>query len=153
MKDELQKKIYNIDNISESQKDRIEAQTLVLNELLTFLKYQIEKVTAKETLRNSVISKLIERIEDNENEISTNQLLQLFAVLSKDENDAVANILSVVKDKQSTIINLPESTGKKSESHLSAEEIEKTKKLLSIMELVDKLKATELSLEELETKK
>jgi len=153
MTKDIKDQLNELDNISDSQKDRYESQRLIQGELISFLQNQITKVDTKNDLRNSVVAILHERIVDTEEPMSTTQLLKLFEVLSKDENDSIANILSVAKDKQNTVINVPGGQSEKADDELSSAEVNAAKKLLNVFDVLGKLKKSEMSLDELEEEK
>jgi len=149
-------KIDNIEGLTKSQKDKFEMQKIVQENLINFLNNQIEKINSKSELKDTVIQVLKNKVtsEDSDDRMTVNQLLQLLSILSKDENDAISNILNVIKEKQSTIINIPPAQeGINRDSSFTQEDILKTKKLINMFDFVDKLKESEMSLEELETRK
>lgn len=151
MENEIIKKVNEIDNISESQKDRMISQILIQEKLIEFLSSQIEKISSKNELKSKVIEILKDRIEDDENPIPITILLRLFEILSKDENDAISNILGVIKDSKNPIININSST--RDNNIVSVKDMNKAKKVLDVLDFMDNLKKSEMSLDEIENNK
>ena len=86
---------------SESQKDRTDEvdNTRDLN-LVKLLNNQIERASSKYTLKDSVISKIKDRIADETegNEITTSALIHLLEILDRGDNDLMISIISASKD-------------------------------------------------------
>lgn len=142
--------LEKVNNITDSQKDRIDSQSLIQTELIGFLNNQIQKVSEKNNLRELVIKVLKDRIADEDDAMSTTQLLRLFEILSKDENDSISNILGVIKDKN-TVVQF-NNTETRRDSNFSAEEIERAKKFLNAFDIMKEIKKSEMSIEEIENK-
>ena len=149
---ELFSKIKNIDNLSNSQKDRVSMYELIQCELVDFLQNQIHKINTKSELRSLVVNKIIERIDDEGQPISTNALLSLLDILSKDESMSVSSILGILKEQQKVTVNIDTTNREKKELELSAEEVQSARKILGVLDLAKSIKETEYSLDELSEK-
>jgi len=147
-------KIDSITNISQSQKDRFNIYDAINDELHEFMKTQMESITCKSTLRQSIEDKILQRVlEEEDREISTNNLIKLLEIINKTDTDMGINLINILKENQriviENLINVPQGNGKKSiESEFSAEETQSTKKILKALEFISDLKKTEFDKDE-----
>jgi hypothetical protein len=158
MKDEeVLKKVDDILELTESQKDRQLISNLIKKDLLEFLQSQISRVTSGSKLRQLVESQLEERLiplNGDEEGLSDGALLKLYEIISANEANTSGKILELFKETQKIIIqnnNEGNENLKKNSSHeFSNEEVQSTKKLLDLLSLVKDLKKTEFTSEEFE---
>lgn len=150
------KKINDIEQISDSQKDRFNSQVLIQEELFNFLINQMKVENAEKDLKNSLLNEFKEKLEnkddDEEFPLTNAQKIKLVEILFKRENEKNANILNnVMKDKQNLVLNVGQD--KNNDSSLNIKEINEAKKMIDVFDLIKKMKNSEMSLEELENKK
>jgi hypothetical protein len=147
-------KVTGIDNVSQSQMDRFSLYDAINDELHEFMRTQMESVTSKSVLRQSIEDKILQRVlEEEDREISTNHLIKLLEIMSKTDSDIAINLVNILKENQriviENLINVPQGNGKKPiESEFSAEETQTTKKILKSLEFISNLKKTEFDKEE-----
>lgn len=152
---EVLKKVDNIFELTESQKDRQLISNLIREDLLEFLRNQIVRVTSGSELRQLVERQLKNRLEteneDNE-ALSDGALLKLYEILSMNEANLTGKILELFKETQKIIIQTNthpiENIRKSDTNEFSKEEIQTTKKILDIIETVKELKKAEFNEEE-----
>lgn len=150
------KKINDIEQITDSQKDRFNSQVLIQEELFNFLINQMKVENAEKDLKNSLLNEFKEKLEnkddDEEFPLTNAQKIKLVEILFKRENEKNANILNnVMKDKQNLVLNVGQD--KNNDSSLNIKEINEAKKMIDVFDLIKKMKNSEMSLEELENKK
>jgi len=68
---------------------------MLRNDILTFFQTHMERIRKQETLRNSVQEKLHNMIESDE--LSFDQLMRVFSMVSKEENTAAESIISLFR--------------------------------------------------------
>lgn len=154
--EEVIKKINDIEQITNSQKDRFNSQVLIQEELFNFLINQMKVENAEKDLKNSLLNEFKEKLEnkddDEEFPLTNAQKIKLVEILFKRENEKNANILNnVMKDKQNLVLNVGQD--KNNDSSLNIKEINEAKKMIDVFDLIKKMKNSEMSLEELENKK
>lgn len=141
MKEQFFQKIKTI----ETESQAIQEDSAVKTELLVFLKNQMANVQSKNDLKLAVTAELMKRIIEEKDTISTATLIKLMEVLDNTENEKVGNILAVLKQQvifqQNNLVPpaggavpLPE------EQQVSKDDYQKAKK---VYELVEKLKQSE----------
>lgn len=154
--EEVIKKINDIEQITNSQKDRFNSQVLIQEELFNFLINQMKVENAEKDLKNSLLNEFKEKLENKDDDekfpLTNAQKIKLVEILFKRENEKNANILNnVMKDKQNLVLNVGQD--KNNDSSLNIKEINEAKKMIDVFDLIKKMKNSEMSLEELENKK
>ena len=140
MKNNIENVIDNTLQESDSQKDRGSLENTKSLNLINFLNNQIEKSTAKNKLRDDVISKLKNKISNKNDEVPTLVLIRLLEILERADNDLTLGILSSMKEAALLKKLTGEGVGgseKKESLEFNAEELDKFKKILSYIENVD----------------
>ncbi len=122
---------------SDSQKDRNEIDSLRSLNLLTFIEKQIKKADSKDTLRSSVLSKLLNRInsQDADNDDLNNvELIKLLEILEKTDNDLTSIIFENMKDL--SLANQKEKD-KEGDFNITVEDMNIIKKYYKYVELLE----------------
>jgi hypothetical protein len=164
-KQSLIKKIIGIEDLSQSQLDRLNLQNEAYGNLVSFLHNVIEKIQSGSTLRNKLekeIDKLIspDLEEDPEAEkLSPNQLINLFGLVLKFDSEQSAAIINTLKESIKVNVNqnnndgnsgnntgglFPNAEGKED---FTKSDIQNAKKLLHMAE---KIQESEISVDEIE---
>ena len=161
MENEEKKVLDKIDKsliLQEEQQQR-ELFNLIQEDLLSFLRNQINLVVHSSDLKSLVENKLKTRLEsedEEQEELTDGALLKLYEILSTNEVNRSGKILELFKETQKVIIQNNYDEKEKSinptkinnENDLTVEEIQETKKFLKSLDFVKKLKETEFTLEE-----
>jgi ribosome-binding ATPase YchF (GTP1/OBG family) len=157
---EVLKKVDNMFELTESQKDRQLISNLIKKDLLGFLQSQISRVTSGSELRQMVETQLKERLEPlnaDEEGLSDGMLLRLYEIISANEANTSGKILELFKETQKVIIQNNNEGSETQKKHnvqeFSKEEVQSTKKLLDLLSIVEDLKKTEFNPEESEKEK
>lgn len=157
MSNELEKKVCEISEISQSQEDKLNPQNLIKDDLIDFLGSQIRKLSSRNDLKENLMRDFMNRMDDEDPEdpdgvirLTNGQKLKLFEILSKDENDAISNILDVIKKDNGIMINVNEAPKSDKGATYTKENMGDAKGLLDVLDVVKKLKISESSIEELE---
>lgn len=158
-KTELIKKIIGIEDLSQSQLDRLNLQNQAYADLVTFLSNVIAKIQSGSDLRQKLeteINKLISPEEEDADRLSPNQLINLFAIMLKYDSEQSAALINTLKESIKVNINNNSSgdnntipifptTGQ--EEVYTKEQIQQSKKILKIAEAIE---STEMSFDEIE---
>lgn len=102
MSEEADRKEF-LKKIDRTAKDLQQSEDLSLIErdtkidLLLYLKSNLSMVSSRSQLRESVISKILAKMDDED--MTTGQLIKLLEVLDASENDKMGNILGVLKQQ------------------------------------------------------
>lgn len=109
MKD-LEKKINDMTNLSESQRTKLLFKEQVYDDLLVFLQSYIKKITTKNCLKERIESTLLEKMdnvptEDNPDAdtLSNVEMIKLLEILSREEVDSTGNMLKAVIESSKAI--------------------------------------------------
>ena len=161
-KTELIKKIMNIDDLSQSQLDRLNLQNEAYSSLVSFLHSAIDKIQDGNVLKQKLekeINKLIDPDLDENPEaerFSPNQLLNLFAIMMKHDSEQSMTLINTLKESIKINVNQNNEgsqpnaglfpTTVQGESY-TKENIQSSKKTLK---LIDSLEDSGLSIDELE---
>lgn len=158
----LIKKIIGIEDLSQSQLDRLNLQNQAYADLVTFLGNVIEKIKSGSTLRQKLeteINKLIapDLEEDPQAErLSPNQLINLFAIMLKYDSEQSAALINTLKESIKVNINnnppgdnntIPIFPTTGQGEVYTKEDIQSAKKVLK---LADDLQKSEMSFDELQ---
>jgi hypothetical protein len=79
--------------------DRLLLKQSVDNELLKFIKLQLDKTTNENSLKVSVLNKIQERLNNNETPIDDVNLIRLLEALAKQDNEIVLGFMNIIKAK------------------------------------------------------
>lgn len=143
---QLEEKINDLSNLSQSQKDKLTLDDSIKHSLFSFLLSQMQRSVSKNELREEVSSILLSRVKSDvpEERISTGSLIKILEVLNKSENESSFNILSILKEKMKVEINnnIPPTQSTLPESEFTSEDHQKVKKVLKFF---DKLGKSEFS--------
>jgi hypothetical protein len=145
----------DIDNLTQSQIDKILKQDEAWINLIDFLQNQIKRLTEEDDLKILVYNEIINRIQDEEVPISTKQLIELLKLLKETDNNAASGILSVLKENVKVVVNsngdkdIPAPIKKYGKEELNANEMEFLKKLKNKL---DDMEEESLSQDEIEIK-
>lgn len=164
MNNDLIRKIVTFEDMSQSQIDRMNLNNSSYATVIKFLDLVVEKIQNGEDLEVDLktnLKKMItpidpENVDDVEREmLSPNQQINLYLGLLKYKSELSAPIINVLKE--AVKVNVVNNSGGQGNGNLfptipqgdtfSKEDIQKSKKLLSI---ADKIESSEFSLEELE---
>lgn len=149
MSKELMNFVDDIDELSESQKDRMKIQNLLQEELVGYLRNRITLVDAKTELKDLAMAEMTKRITDAANPLANSVLLSLIDILLRSDSTSEANILGILKEQQKVVVNLGDTAQpRKRESDFSEEEIQEAKKVLDLLNKARELKKSEFSIEE-----
>lgn len=159
-KNEIIKKIISIDDLSQSQLDRLNLQNEAYADLIGFLHNAIEKIKTGTNLRRKLETEIDKLITPDENDpdkeiFSPNQLLNLFSILLKYDSEQSIALIGALKDSIKININNGDSdrgntipvfpSGNNSE--VDKQNIQDAKRLLSLSNALEK---AEISFDELE---
>lgn len=147
MTSNIENKITDITNESLSQIERSEIGKLSSQNLLNFLNGYINKITAKDSLKEKVENMLRDKLEADEEDIPYGVLIKLLEVLSKAETDTATPLLKIIEavSKQSEQGLLPGDTngsGQGKEKY-TEKEYSEAKKLLEMASELAKTEFTE----------
>lgn len=101
------KKINEVDELTQSQKNRLDLQIQIQNDLIEFMRVQIDQVTNQQSLKALVLLEIqekMQRCKDNNEEISWNVLTQLLKVAGDSDSSITLGLFDIIKGNQKTII-------------------------------------------------
>ena len=144
----MEDKIDKVLNISNSQLDRNRIKEESFVNLMTFMNVAIMKASTQNRLKEKVEALLLERIEDEDEEIPYGVLIKLIEILGKNEVDASIPILKIIeqanKQPEPSLPENPTRSGKEnSNSGISGEEVKKVKNILKIIDNLEKSEFSE----------
>lgn len=123
---------------SDSEKDRKEIDNLKSLNLIHFINGQLEKALSKDCLRNSVLSKLKNRVDTNDpeaEELNNVELIKLLEILEKADNEMTSVIFSNLKD-----LAVPQNkrdNDSEDDLNFTKEDVNKIKKIFGYINLLD----------------
>lgn len=136
-KDEIiEAKIDEIDNISQSQIDRIRMKDELDENLYGFCKDKIDIAIKNNPLKEKILEKLDEKIDDD---ISVNSLVNILQELNRSDNGLTEAILKFATEKekantqiliQNNKTNPLEDLGKYKETNLTKQDVDDAKKAI-----------------------
>jgi hypothetical protein len=126
------------DELSKSQLMRIDLQNEVFKDLMNFLRNHIQTLQARNDLKEEVENEILNRVRAEGVGFSTNHLLRLYEVLSRESTEKSVGILSVLQKGTNINLNAPSPTPvnpttPKKEIEFSKEEIATAKDLLEVL--------------------
>lgn len=141
----IENKIKNVTELTESQIDRANLQVQIQMDLIQFMRAQIDKVSAQNTVKamalEAVKDRLIEAKETGE-QISWSVLINLISVTGKLDNEVALGLFDIIKGNQKVIIEKPVEEEKHIEEEKPPEIDNKTlteiKDFMSIMKNIKK---------------
>jgi len=132
-----EKELVLIDKVleeSSSQKDRQDIDNTKNLNLINFIEKQINKVNAKDTLRNSVLDKLKQKVNSQNEELTPVELIKLLEILEKTDNEMTSIIFENIKEAG----NKSHQDKDSEEINFTAEDFSIIKKLVKYIDLLDK---------------
>ena len=153
--DNIEKKISEIDALTQSQSDRLTMQNQAFKHLTGFLTNHIGQITQGEELMREVKAAILERVRntDNVEEIPLGALVKIFEILAKKDSEDKTAILNVLKESTKVVINNTpqeqQNNSSYSKTDLSQADMQKARKALA---LINRLEESEFSAEELKNK-
>lgn len=155
---EIEKFDSQLDEFSQSQIERASKILSVQNDLLDMLSMRIDLIKDQSEIEKEVEKILLERVIDEDSEMSDGNLIKLFALLKRNKIDEVTSLVAAIKgDKDNAPIS-PGSgnvTGYGDESDLTAEDLKQLKDLHEMTDILKKVKNSkeaEMSAEEIKNK-
>jgi len=157
MSNEIMNKVTTIVSEAEQMSEKEKLQLMLQSDLVDFLRNKMQKETSYSSLKANAARIALDRIiegEDPENAeappVSMNNLIRIIEVIGRLENESDSDIISVLRETQKTIINIndPGKDEKPRTPELTKDEVEKTKSLLSVFNVIEEMKKTEFSDEE-----
>jgi hypothetical protein len=131
--------------LTEAEIDRVNMPEIIQKNLQGFLGNLVERVSTQDDMTSIVKDEILSRIQDPEEKITTQNLLQLFEILSEHKLRGETNIISLLKEqyKVEALKRMKDMEndegGEKSSSdeNLSADDV---KKAVSAIGVLDKFK-------------
>jgi hypothetical protein len=157
MSNEIMNKVATIVSEAEQMSEKEKLQLMLQSDLIDFLRNKMQKETSYNSLKANAARIALDRIiegEDPDNAeappVSMNNLIRIIEVIGRLENESDSDIISVLRETQKTIININDQgkDEKPRTPELTKDEVEKTKSLLSVFNVIEEMKKTEFSDEE-----
>jgi hypothetical protein len=99
-------KLNEIDKLTQSQIDRLNAKNIADTSLLNFMSLKIKEASEKDDLKKKLKKEFERRLYDSDNDkISDNMLVNMYEILSKEEIAKESNILNITKEQQKIEVN------------------------------------------------
>lgn len=140
MSKDIQETVTDITNISSSEVDRSRIQKESFKNLLGFLNGYIAKSISQATLKDTVQTMLMNKLNAEQEDIPYGVLIKILEVTSKTEVDAATPLLKIIEAASKQPENVlnpsnPQSTGSiEGKQKYTKEEYSQAKKLLSIID-------------------
>jgi len=130
--------------------DRLNFQKDVEYDLLKFIKLQIEKVNNETDVKKSVLKKIQDRLENDEDPINDLVLVKLLEILAKQDNEIALGIMGLIKTNKeekntnpNPVSNDPDSNFK--DSDLTKEDVSNIKNVLELLRKREDIQKSEYS--------
>lgn len=146
------KKIEDVDNLTQSQIDRVKIGDEAFVNLMGFLNGYIQRTSSKNELSNYVDALLVQKIKndieqaDGIDNLPYGVILKLKEILSKGEVESASPILKIIenatKQKESPLVPITPAGDNNGEVSITQEEYNTAKKILKF---VDNLQKTEFN--------
>lgn len=129
-------------------------QEAVQNELMGFLQSYIQKLSGRNELQDRIKTEILLRLEKPE-QVSLPALIRLLEIVNKDDTDRGLGVLKAISETSKTLRIKDETDPEKHKNGAtvnpySQQEIEQSKKLLKILDVLSGLGIAEISQEELD---
>jgi len=149
--DSLERKINDVDVLTQSQTDRLNLATQVQENLIRFVNAQIDKISSKDSLLSLALQaagdKLQQDIEDGT--LSWPALLKVIEISSKNQNDITLGLFDIIKGSQKTIVEKQTSDQPKQPQEKVPEiSNENYAKIKQFVDLFQKVRTSEFSQKE-----
>jgi len=122
--------------------DRLQLKDDVEFNLLEFVNLQIQKVNNESSLKKSVLEKISERLNDDEEPVNDLVLLKLLEILAKQDNEIALGIMDLLKNNKSVDKTPEDYNGlppvDTQDSQLTKENVNEVKELLKTLEQIKK---------------
>lgn len=150
---EVLEKIKSTNSLVESDNLKRQMQALINEDMVGYLRLQIAKVNAGSELKNTVVSQILEKLNDQSEDadrVTLAQLVTLLDVVGDQDNQIALGILGILKESQKVIINNPVPPESPKNTNMTSDDMNNVKQLLDHFKMVKDMKKNEMSLEELE---
>ena len=149
--DSLERKINDVDVLTQSQTDRLNLATQVQENLIRFVNAQIEKISSKDSLLSLALQtagdKLQQDIEDGT--LGWPALLKVIEISSKNQNDITLGLFDIIKGSQKTIVEKQTSDqSKQLQEKVPEISNENYAKIKQFVDLFQKVRTSEFSQKE-----
>jgi hypothetical protein len=91
-----------IGNLSQSQKDRLDIDSLIKYNLFEFLRAKISRVSNGSSLKRTVEAEILNRIEDKEDKVRVSDLIRLYEALSSNQVEEEGQLIDLLKQNSKT---------------------------------------------------
>jgi len=159
---DIEKKIDQITNLTQSQEDRTNLKKIITNDLVDFLHTFVHQVMAKNDLEEEIDKVLKERINplviDGEeiDRLSNYEILKLKEIISREKTDSKVNLVKAIIEASKNLQEISKNKDNEklvdnSQNIITQDDVNNAKKTTKLLDKIARfLEKTELSDEEVE---
>ena len=145
--DSLERKINDVDVLTQSQTDRLNLATQVQENLIRFVNAQIDKISSKDSLLSTALQVAGDKLQQDidEGALRWDVLLKIIELSSKSQNEISLGLMKIISDSQKAIPPAPPKNPESGQPQEKVPEIsnENYAKIKQFVDLFQKVRTSE----------